>query len=117
MQKLIPSSLTLTLEEISEARIYCLSQAQGSFSSDLHLQRGKAVANFPTLRTLSPMVCENGLLRVGGCLTNSLLPEEVKHTILVPKHHSISLLILELEHRVHLHPGVTALFVIVRQHY
>ncbi|XP_043064404.1 uncharacterized protein LOC122320301 [Drosophila ficusphila] len=118
MKKRIPSSLTLTFEEVSEARIYCLRQAQGSFSSDLHLlQRGKAVANSSTLRTLSPMVCKNGLLRVGGRLSNSLLPEEVKHPIILPKHHRISLLILEHEHRIHLHPGVTALFVIVRQQY
>ncbi|XP_043064457.1 uncharacterized protein LOC122320328 [Drosophila ficusphila] len=97
---------------------YVLRQAQGSFSSDLHLlQRGKAVANSSTLRTLSPMVCKNGLLRVGGRLSNSLLPEEIKHPIILPKHHRISLLILEHEHRIHLHPGVTALFVIVRQQY
>jgi len=46
MQERVPSNLTLTFEEISEARIYCLRQAQGSFSFDIHpLQRGKAVAN------------------------------------------------------------------------
>ncbi|XP_044317826.1 uncharacterized protein LOC123038140 [Drosophila rhopaloa] len=118
MKKRIPSNLTLTFEEISEARIYCLRHAQGSFSSDLHLlQRGKAVVNSSTLRTLSPMVCKNGLLRVCGRLSNSLLPEEVKHPIILPKHHRISLLILEHEHRIHLHPGVTALFFIVRQQY
>jgi len=61
------------------------------------------------------MVCENGLLYVGGRLSKSLLPEEVKHPILLPKHHSP--LILEGERRIHLHPSVTALFVIVRQQY
>ncbi|XP_070075509.1 uncharacterized protein [Drosophila takahashii] len=118
IKKRIPSSLTLTFEEISEARICCLRHAQEGFSSDIHLlKRGKAVANSSTLRTLSPMVCKNGLLRVGGRLSNSLLPEEVKHPIILPKGHRISMLILEHEHRIHLHPGVTALFVIVRQQY
>ncbi|XP_070072144.1 uncharacterized protein [Drosophila takahashii] len=118
MMKRIPSSLTLTFEEISEARIYCLRHAQEGFSSDIHLlQSGKAVANSSTLRTLSPIVCKNFLLRVGGRLSNSLLPEEVKHPIILPKGHRISLLILEHEHRIHLHPGLTALFVIVRQQY
>jgi len=54
MQKRIPSNLTLTFDEISEARICCLKQDQGSFLSDLHLlQREKAVANSSTFRTLS----------------------------------------------------------------
>jgi len=52
------------------------------------------------------MLWENGLLRVGGRLSNSLLP----------KHHHISQLILEHGHRIHF-PGVTALTVIVRQQY
>jgi len=63
------------------------------------------------------MACVNGLLRVGGRLSNSVQPEEVKHPILLPKHHHISLTILEHEHRIHFHPGVTALFVIARQQY
>jgi len=51
------------------------------------------------------MACVNGLLRVGGRLSNSVQPEEVKHPILLPKHHHISLTILEHEHRIHFHPG------------
>ncbi|XP_070075668.1 uncharacterized protein [Drosophila takahashii] len=52
-------------------------------------------------------ILDNGLLRVGGRLSYSLLSEKVKHPIILPKGHRISLLILEHEHRIHLHPGVT----------
>ncbi|XP_044574077.1 uncharacterized protein LOC123258271 [Drosophila ananassae] len=43
--------------------------------------------------------------------TNSELPADVQHPIILPKSHRITKLILELEHRIHLHPGVSALFV------
>jgi len=63
------------------------------------LIRSTPVTNSSKLRTLSPIICENGLLHVGGRLRNSLLSEEVKHPFLLPKHNCISLLTLEHEHR------------------
>ncbi|XP_044574130.1 uncharacterized protein LOC123258330 [Drosophila ananassae] len=50
-------------------------------------------------------------------LANSELPADVQHPIILPKSHRITKLSLEHEHRIHLHPGVSALFVIARQRY
>jgi len=56
------------------------------------------------------VIDENDLLRVGGRL-------EAKQPVLLPKARRISKLILEHEHRVNLHPGVSSLFVIFRQRF
>ncbi|XP_046868544.1 uncharacterized protein LOC124460997 [Drosophila willistoni] len=61
------------------------------------------------------MIDKDGLLRVGGRLHHSQLSTEAKHPVLLPKSHRITKLILEYEHRVNLHPGVSSLFVMVRQ--
>jgi len=66
---------------------------------------------------LSPIICKDGLLRVGGRLDNLQLPADVKHPILLPKSNRITRMILEDEHTTNLHPGVSALFVTVRQKY
>ncbi|XP_052857194.1 uncharacterized protein LOC128265314 [Drosophila gunungcola] len=66
---------------------------------------------------LSPIISKDGLLRVGGRLDNSQLPADVKHPMWLPKSHSTIKMILEHEHASNLHPGVSALFVIIRQKY
>jgi len=60
---------------------------------------------------LTPMIDENDLLSVGDDVTNRNCHERL------PKTHRISKQILEHEHRVNLHPGVSSLFVIVRQRF
>ncbi|XP_046869279.1 uncharacterized protein LOC124461907 [Drosophila willistoni] len=67
------------------------------------------------LAKLSPMIDKDGLLRVGGRLHHSQLSTEAKHPVWLPKSHRITKLILEYEHRVNLHPGVSSLFV-MRHH-
>ena len=39
------------------------------------------------IHKLSPFLCDEGLLRVQGCLQYSNLPEEEKHPVIVPKGH------------------------------
>ncbi|XP_044312576.1 uncharacterized protein LOC123037144 [Drosophila rhopaloa] len=81
-------SSALTFDEIREARILCIKQAQGCFKDDYQLLLGKKpLRNRSQLIKLAPIIDENDLLK----------------------------LILEHEHRVNLHPGVSSLFVIVRQ--
>ncbi|KAL7723220.1 hypothetical protein ACLKA6_015992 [Drosophila palustris] len=114
----LPSQTALTFDEIQAARIICLKHAQTCFKDDLQLiLANKPLKNRSQLIKLAPMVCKDGLLRVGGRLGNSQLPPDVKHPILLPKSHRITRLILEHEHCTNLHPGVSALFVIVRQRY
>ncbi|XP_044574185.1 uncharacterized protein LOC123258381 [Drosophila ananassae] len=112
------NTATLTFEEIHDARILYLRHAQDEFQADYkRLLNQQDLGNKSKLRTLSPQIDKHGLLRVGGRLGNSELPADVQHPIIMPKSHRITKLILEHEHRIHLHPGVSALFVIARQRY
>ncbi|XP_033251766.1 uncharacterized protein LOC117190846 [Drosophila miranda] len=112
------SSQSLTFHEIRTARILCLRYAQTCFQDDYQLLLAKKpLRSRSQLLKLSPIIDKDNLLRVGGRLHHSQLPEEAKHPVLLPKTHCITKLILEHEHRVNLHPGVSALFVIVRQRF
>ncbi|XP_046869360.1 uncharacterized protein LOC124462006, partial [Drosophila willistoni] len=77
------------------------------------LLANKPLRSRSQLAKLSPMIDKDGLLRVGGRLHHSQLSTEAKHPVLLPKSHRITKLILEYEHRVNLHPGVSSLFVMV----
>ncbi|XP_044574111.1 uncharacterized protein LOC123258305 [Drosophila ananassae] len=111
-------STILSFEEIKAAQIVCLRNAHACFGDDRRLiQKDQPLRNRSQLFKLTPCIGQDGLLRVGGRLRPSQLPEEVKHPILLPKAPHITKLILEHEHWVNLHPGTSALFVIVRQRY
>ncbi|XP_075151102.1 uncharacterized protein LOC142225212 [Haematobia irritans] len=108
----------LTSEEIQEGRIICLRMAQRSFSAEITcLHNGREISKSSELVKLSPYIDENGLLRVGGRISNSELLSEIQHPIILPKKHEVTILILKEEHIKNLHPGVSTLFVIVRQTY
>nr|XP_043067300.1 uncharacterized protein LOC122321439 [Drosophila bipectinata] len=111
-------STTLSFEEIKAARLVCLRNSQACFGEDrMLLQTNQPLRNRSQLSKLAPFIGSDDLLRVGGRLRQSKLPEEVKRPILLPKAHRITKLILEHEHWVNLHPGTSALFVITRQRY
>ncbi|XP_068158453.1 uncharacterized protein [Drosophila tropicalis] len=101
-------SKSLTFEEITAARIVCLRHAQTCFQDDYKLLlANKPLRSRSQLAKLSPMIDKDGLLRVGGRLHYSQLSTEAKHPVLLPKSHRITKLVLEYEHRVNLHPGVS----------
>jgi hypothetical protein len=58
------------------------------------LQHGRSVAANSTLAGLNPTLDESGVLRVGGRLSKSSLPEHVKHPCISPKESAISFLII-----------------------
>ncbi|KAH8313484.1 hypothetical protein KR067_006894 [Drosophila pandora] len=112
------TSNSLTFDEIKAARIWWLQHAQAGFQQEFQLLRAnKALGNQSQLVKLSPIIDKDNLLRVGGRIQHSQLSAEAKHPILLPKNHRITYLIIEHEHRFNLHPGVSSLFVIVRQRY
>eukprot|EP00795_Rhopilema_esculentum_P010171 gene10171-18839_t len=86
----------LSVEEINDAEIIIIREAQGSFD-EAHL---KKIEN-----TLGTFVDSNMLIRCEGRLKNSSLPFDSRHPILVPRHHKItSLLILSCHDKV-MHNG------------
>ncbi|XP_070855415.1 uncharacterized protein [Drosophila suzukii] len=68
----------LTFEEIQTARILCLQEAQKCFMEDRKLlTENKPLRSRSQLVKLSPIICKDGLLRVGGRLDNSQLPADI----------------------------------------
>ncbi|XP_068140048.1 uncharacterized protein [Drosophila tropicalis] len=73
------------------------------------LLRKQSVERRSILSKLSPFVDEDGIVRVGGRLERSQLPADAKHPVVLPKQHRLVELLLKHEHKVNLHPGVSAI--------
>ncbi|XP_046869030.1 uncharacterized protein LOC124461557 [Drosophila willistoni] len=111
-------SFAVTYDEYKAARNLCLQQAQDEWHKERKALRNEGcVPKGSKLCTLTPILDDSGLLRVGGRLNNSELSYSAKHPLILPRKHRISHLILEHENQHNLHPGVSALFVIVRQRF
>ena len=97
-----PPSKWLAIEEIEYARLIVLKHVQNvSYPYDiaaLNSQRKSFNARNSLLTKLNPFLDENGLLRVGGRLSSSNLPIDVRQPILLPKGRFASLIILD-KHR------------------
>lgn len=87
----------LTAKELKNTLNHCIKLTQGQYFSKelILLNQSKFVAS---LRMLTPILDENGLVRVGGRLSNAPLPYEAKHPILVPKACHLSKLICNYYH-------------------
>lgn len=70
----------------------------------------------PQLRHLNPFL-QDGLLRVGGRLSNSLLGYEHKYPLILPKKHPVVNLIIDFHHTSNLHTGPSLLLAILRKKY
>lgn len=86
------------------------------FSSDISsLEKGNQCSQ--NLRKLSPFLDALGFLRVGGRLTESSLPYEKKHPLLLPKKGNFTRMLISYYHRVYLHVGPRSLQSIISQKY
>lgn len=106
-----------SVQKLLIAEKFLLSAVQNShFSEDIKLlKKGK----LPSVkcRNLSVFLDEENILRVGGRLTKSDLPFEVKHPILLPKHDHIVNLIINYYHVMNCHTGPGLLMSLLRQRY
>lgn len=69
------------------------------------------------LASLSPFICSDGFLRVGGRLNNSNLKFGQKHPILLPREHHLTKLIISRIHSYTLHGGIKLTLATLRQNY
>ncbi|XP_070068043.1 uncharacterized protein [Drosophila takahashii] len=114
--QLSPTSTILTAE-LHQARIVILRTIQQvEFAAELsQLQRYRTEDKKNRLVSLSPILGNDGLIRVGGRLENSALPYESKHQILLPYNDPIVKMLLRETHEDDMHCGAQALRAIVRQ--
>lgn len=80
------------------------------------IQHGKSLTSSKIL-TLSPFICGDGLLRVGGRLQNAKMGFNNMHPILLPHDHHITKLIITKTHRETLHGGLKITLATLRQQY
>ncbi|XP_055947045.1 uncharacterized protein LOC129980690 [Argiope bruennichi] len=80
------------------------------------LKKGENV-NKSEVSCLNPFLDPNGVLRVGGRLSNSDLSYDKKFPILLPKNHKFTLLVMQYFHLKYLHVGAQTLLYLVRREY
>lgn len=77
-------------------------------------------SNLPCLkpfRKLALFLDQEGVLRVGGRLRHSQESFEMKHPILLPQDHQLTLLLIQQYHNKYLHPGATTLHSLLVQQF
>lgn len=108
-----------TVLELDDALKLMIKLAQRRhFSTSLgHLKANKHLKRKDKLLSLTPFIGADGLMRVGGRLSNSLLPYNEKYPIIVPKTDPITKLIIQQNHLVNFHAGITLMLSQLRQKY
>lgn len=69
------------------------------------------------IKSLTPFLDVDGILRVGGRLQNSNEPYQIRHPIILPVDSHLSELIVESEHRRLIHAGPQQLIASLRRNY
>jgi len=109
----------LSFAEIQQSELILIKIVQSqAFSMEYHdIKTKNCVSSKSKLKSLSPFIDENHVIRVGGRLGKSTIPFEVKHPIILPSKHIFTRLIIEREHKRTLHSGVHGTLSHVRQRY
>ncbi|XP_043475868.1 uncharacterized protein LOC122507308 [Leptopilina heterotoma] len=108
----------ISAKELSNAEIiwYLYNQGQ-QFQSEIHsIKINSQISQKSKLRSLTPFLDNQGLLRVGGRLDNSDFAFEAKHPILFENHFIVKMLIWEA-HEKTIHGGLRDTLSYLRQTY
>jgi len=91
---------------------------QECFPLDIHqLQLGLPVKSSSTLVSLHPLFDIAGVLRVGGRLSQSSLPYDMRNPVILPKAHLYTNMVIHSIHLLHQHTGLNVTMSLVRQKY
>ncbi|GFW14317.1 integrase catalytic domain-containing protein [Trichonephila clavipes] len=99
----------------SETKLIRMVQEQVFLAEIKSLQSKGVVSPDSKLRNLNPLIDSDGLLRVGGRLSNSDLPYVNKHPAILPGNHNLTVQIIAHFHRKNLHTGASSLLHYVRE--
>ncbi|XP_077978766.1 uncharacterized protein LOC144434185 [Glandiceps talaboti] len=118
------TSVFLSVKELQDAERAIISIVQQeAFKEEISVLKKhkesekRAVKRASPVYKLDPMLGEDGLLRVGGRLGQSALPEEAKHPLILPKEAHISKLILRDIHETIGHLGRNCMISKLREKY
>ncbi|GFW97114.1 integrase catalytic domain-containing protein [Trichonephila clavipes] len=99
----------------AETKLIRMVQEQVFLAEIKSLQSKGVVSPNSKLRNLNPFIDSDGLLRVGGRLSNSDLPYVNKHPAILPGNHNLTVQIIVHFHRKNLHTGASSLLHYVRE--
>ncbi|XP_058789685.1 uncharacterized protein LOC131663342 [Phymastichus coffea] len=99
----------LSTAELDNARQVILKLAQShAFAREIELLRnGKGLPKWHALHSLRPFLDSDGVLRVGGRLSNAPLPSHVRNPPILPRQSALSRLFVTHAHCKALHGGPT----------
>lgn len=99
----------LSVPELAAGRKYLLQLVQVHCFKPVisALESKRPIPKTSPILRLAPIV-KDGLLRVGGRLQHSHLPESEKHQVIMPNENHVTILLIQHAHRVTLHEGTTA---------
>ncbi|XP_011313352.1 uncharacterized protein [Fopius arisanus] len=100
-----PETPVLTTGELNEARIVW------NLNENTQLPRQHAMAK------LTPRIDDQGILRLGGGLKNSLLDPDEIHQVILPRKSRLPTLIINEAHQKTLHGGAQLTMAYIRQRY
>ena len=103
------STEPISVDELKEAETAILQHVQESHFND--------ATALNKCQKLSPFKSKDGLIKVGGRLSNADISEEAKHPILLPHDHHINKLIIEHYHVRAGHSGVERILGEIRQRF
>ncbi|XP_011858773.1 PREDICTED: uncharacterized protein LOC105556299, partial [Vollenhovia emeryi] len=109
----------LSVEELRQANVTILKISQAEFfTPELNNLRKKTpVSSTSKLQSLFPFVDADGLIRVGGRLRHSDLPETQKFPVVLASNSAFTKLLIQDTHVKHLHAGLQALLSILYGQY
>ena len=95
-------------------RLIYLAQQQSFSEEIMSIMEHDQLPRKSPLTGLKPFIDSNGLVRVGGRIQKSDLPFQLKHPLILPKDHHLSILVLRDIHVTHLHAGPTLMLASLR---
>lgn len=107
----------ITTDELDEALKKCIRIAQRDFNEDIdNLRKNKNVSKESKIKSLNPYL-EDDILRVGGRLRQSTLPEHSKHPIILGNKNELTYLLIDDAHKRTLHGGIQLVLTYLRSKY
>ncbi|XP_050508996.1 uncharacterized protein LOC126886185 [Diabrotica virgifera virgifera] len=94
----------ISLFDLKIAEIELIRAVQQKHFSEEYKALSQNLVVKSSIRRLNPFI-ENGIIRVGGRLSNSQCSFEQKHPILLPKADPLTILLIDYFHKLHLHAG------------
>ncbi|XP_055603791.1 uncharacterized protein LOC129752026 [Uranotaenia lowii] len=98
-------TLLLTAEEFRKAKIALTRLAQSEIYAEevKQLRKNHQVSSNSPLKLLSPFLDQEGVIRVGGRLRNSLEQYDVKHPAVIPPSHPFTNMAIDYFHQKTIH--------------